>query len=108
MAHPISMQHVLTNSSAAEKTQQSNYTQTDGQQKHVATRLQKERKIQEKKTQPMERSDQMKVKKEGMRQRDRKLPQQKRAKVNPSQQNPAKGKSTEGEPEDRSTVDILI
>jgi len=108
MAHPISMQHVLTNSSAAEKAQQGNYTQTDGQQKHVAAKLQKERKIQEKKTQPMEKSDQMKVKKDGERQREQKFPQQKRAKMNTSQQNPSKEKSTEDEPEDRSTIDILI
>ncbi|MGA1876197.1 MAG: hypothetical protein ACMUIA_11370 [bacterium] len=108
MDHSIGIQHVLTNSSAAEKAQQCNYTQTDGQQKHVATKLQREREIQKKKTQQMERSNQMKVKKEGERQGDRTLPQPKRAKIDPSQKNPSKGKPSEGEPDDGSTVDILI
>ena len=64
MVHPVSMQHLLTNSSAAEKVQQSNYTHTDGQQKHLANKIKKEKRLQQQKTHETEKSDQTKIKKD--------------------------------------------
>ena len=108
MVHPVSMQHILTNSSAAEKVQQSNYTQTDGQQKHLATKLQKEKRLQKQKTKEMEKSDQIKIKKEKEKQNREELSQQQKSKAkDPKADIPTEG-SEDSRPEGMPRIDILV
>lgn len=69
MFGPVSIQHILTNSSTAERVQQSNHALADGQQKHSATRFQEEKRSQVHKTPPTEKSEQERIKREGDRQK---------------------------------------
>jgi len=114
MVHPVSMQHILTNSSTAEKVQQSNYTQTDGQQKHLATKLQKEKRLQKQKLQEMEKSDQVKIKKEKEKEKEKEkqnreeLSQQQKSKAkDPKADIPAE-ESEDSRPEGVPKIDILV
>ena len=108
MVHPVSMQHILTNSSTAEKVQQSNYTQTDGQQKHLATKLQKEKRLQQKKTHEMEKSDQVKIKKEKEKQNREELSQQQKSKAKDTKADIPTEESEDNRPEGTPKIDILV
>ena len=108
MVHPVSMQHILTNSSTAEKVQQSNYTQTDEQQKHLATKLQKEKRLQQKKTHEMEKSDQIKIKKEKEKQNREELSQQQNAKTKGQNADIPTEESEDNRPEGAPRINILI
>ena len=97
MSHPVSMQHVLTNSSVAEKMQQSNHAQADGQQKHFMNKVEKEKQIREKKINHLEKSRQMKINKD----------QEKQEKQEQKSKRPLQNKDeapTEGSPK----IDILV
>lgn len=108
MVHPVSMQHILTNSSTAEKVQQSNYTQTDGQQKHLATKLQKEKRLQQQKTHEMEKSDQVKIKKEKEKQSREELSQQQKSKAKDPKADIPTEESEDSRPEGAPRIDILV
>ena len=108
MVHPVSMQHILTNSSTAEKAQQSNYTQTDGQQKHLATKLQKEKRLQQQKTHEMEKADQAKIKKEKEKQNREELSQQQKSKAKDPKADIPTEESEDSRPEGAPRIDILV
>ena len=106
MVHPVSMQHVLTNSSTAEKVQQSNYAQTEGQQKHLAAKLQKEKKQQ--KAHEMRKSDQVKIKKEHEEQNQRDLSQQSRSKEKTPEVDISTAGSEDNRTEGIARIDVLV
>lgn len=110
MVHPVSMQHILTNSSTAEKVQQSNYTQADGQQKHLATKLQKEKRLQKQKLQEMEKSDQVKIKKEKEKEKQKheELSQQQKSKAKDPKADIPIEESEDSRPEGAPRIDILV
>ena len=112
MVHPVSMQHILTNSSTAEKVQQSNYTQADGQQKHLATKLQKEKRLQKQKLQEMEKSDQVKIKKEKEKEKEKQnreeLSQQQKSKAKDPKADIPTEESEDSRPEGAPRIDILV
>jgi len=101
MANPISMQHILTNSSSAEKIQQSNHTQADGQQKHFAAKFQEEKRTQEHKAPPVEKSNRARIKKEGERQKKQDL-LPKRKKKDPGE------KSMKNQEEQAPRIDVIV
>ena len=110
MVHPVSMQHILTNSSTAEKVQQSNYTQTEGQQKHLATKLQKEKRLQKQKLQEMEKSDQVKIKKDKDKEKQNReeLSQQQKSKAKDPKADGTTEESEDSRPEGVPRIDILV
>lgn len=110
MVHPVSMQHILTNSSTAEKVQQSNYTQADGQQKHLATKLQKEKRLEKQKLQEMEKSDQVKIKKEKEKEKQKheELSQQQKSKAKDPKADIPTEESEDSRPEGAPRIDILV
>jgi len=108
MVHPVSMQHILMNSSTAEKIQQSNYTHSDGQQKHLATKLQKEKRLRKQKTHEMEKSDQVIIKKEKEKQNHEELSQQQKSKTKAPRADTPAEESEDSRPEEAPKIDILV
>lgn len=94
MTHPVSLQHVLTNTSTVEKIQQHNYTQADGQQKHLTAKLQREKRLQEQQTAAIDRSDQVIIHRESEKD---KQPPPRQPKTKPEK---TQGKDTPEKPEE--------
>jgi len=95
MVHPVSMQHILTNSST---------------QKHLATKLQKEKRLEKQKLQEMEKSDQVKIKKEKEKEKEKReeLSQQQKSKTKDPKADIPTEESEDSRPEGAPRIDILV